>query len=140
MDVSTHDKVIVAVPVEQAMEIASWLGLEIMGQSYSKIVSWGPTENKPQMVPEGYDFMQIDNTTSLVELSSDISDKLIDNSLEDITKNNLGKYGVYQPMDGSLTNGIQRHLSQALNQSYQRIVSHLLGMLLVWKLEHPVPL
>jgi len=86
VDVSTHDKVIVAVPVEQAMEIASWLGLEIMGQSYSKIVSWGPTENKPQMVPEGYDLMQIDNTTSLVELSSDISDKLIDNSLEDITK------------------------------------------------------
>lgn len=85
-EVSIHDKVIVAVPVEQAIVIASWLGLEIIGQSYSKIVSWGPTEGSPERVPAGYNFTQINDSMSLVELSSKISDKFIENSLDEITK------------------------------------------------------
>ena len=83
---SIHDKVIVAVPVEQAIVMASWLDLEIIGQSYSKIVSWGRTEDSPEMVPEGYNLIQINDSTSRVELSSDISDKLIEKTLDDITK------------------------------------------------------
>ncbi len=86
VNVSTHDKVIVAVPVEQAIVIASWLGLEIMGQSYSKIISWGPFQDIPQTVPEGYNLTKVDDSTLLVELSSDYSEILIENSLDQITK------------------------------------------------------
>ena len=96
VNISTHDKVIVAVPVEQAKEMASWLGLEIMGESNSKIVSWGITKDTPKMVPEGYNPIRVDDSTLLVELSSKLSDELIENKLDDISKivsNNLGLPG-----------------------------------------------
>jgi hypothetical protein len=53
-EVCRYDRVIVAVPVEQASEIASDLDIDIDGESIPSIVAWGFCDSIPEEVPEGF--------------------------------------------------------------------------------------
>ena len=77
-EVSRHDRVIVAIPVEQASEIASGLGIGIDGESIPRIVAWGFCDSTPKEVPEGFRIHDLGNTTKMVELSPEASAQLID--------------------------------------------------------------
>ena len=75
-EVSRHDRVIVAIPVEQASEIASGLGMGIDGESIPSIVAWGFCDLTPK-VPEGFRIHDLGNTTKMVFIP-EASAQLID--------------------------------------------------------------
>ena len=84
--VSRHDRVIVAIPVEQASEIASGLGLGIDGESIPTIVAWGFCDSTPEEVPEGFRIHDLGNSTKMVELSPEASAELIDQDKRSLSK------------------------------------------------------
>ena len=83
---SRFDRVLVAVPVEQAADIASEIDLEIVGKSSPCIVAWGPCETLLENPPEGFSIYKVDEKTTLVELSPEISHQLIDQDKALLTK------------------------------------------------------
>ena len=85
-EVSRHDRVIVAIPVEQASEIASGLGIGIDGESIPRIVAWGFCDSTPKEVPEGFRIHDLGNTTKMVELSPEASAQLIDQDKHSLSK------------------------------------------------------
>ena len=85
-EVSRHDRVIVAIPVEQASEIASGLGMGIDGESIPSIVAWGFCDSTPEEVPEGFRIHDLGNTTKMVELSPEASAQLIDQDKHSLSK------------------------------------------------------
>ena len=90
---SRYDRVIVALPVEQAAEIASNLDIEIDGESIPSIVAWGFCDSIPEEVPEGYRIYDFGNSTTMVELSPEMSGQFIDHdkgSLSKIITDSLG--------------------------------------------------
>ena len=90
---SRYDRVIVAVPVEQAAEIASDLDIEFDGESIPSIVAWGLCDSIPEEVPEGFRIYDLDNSTTMVELSAEMSGQLIDldkGSLSKIITDSMG--------------------------------------------------
>ena len=92
-EVSRYDRVIVAVPVEQASEIANGLGIVIDGESVPSIVAWGFCDSAPEEVPEGFRILDLGNSTTMVELSSEASGQLIDldkRSLSKIITDSIG--------------------------------------------------
>ena len=92
-EVNRYDRVIVAVPVEQASEIASGMAIEIDGESIPCIVAWGFCDSIPEEVPEGFMIHDLGNSTVMVELSPETSGQLIDrdkSSLAKIITNSIG--------------------------------------------------
>ena len=90
---SRYDRVIVAIPVEQAAEIASDLDIEFDGESIPSIVAWGFCDSIPEEVPEGFRIYDLDNSTTMVELSAEMSGQLIDldkSSLSKIITDSMG--------------------------------------------------
>ena len=85
-EVSRYDRVIVAVPVEQASEIANGLGIVIDGESVPSIVAWGFCDSAPEEVPEGFRILDLGNSTTMVELSSEASGQLIDQDKRSLSK------------------------------------------------------
>ena len=85
-EVSRYDRVIVAVPVEQASEIAKGLGIVIDGESVPSIVAWGFCDSTPEKVPEGFRILDLGNSTTMVELSSEASGQLIDQDKRSLSK------------------------------------------------------
>ena len=85
-EVSRYDRVIVAVPVEQASEIAKGLGIVIDGESVPSIVAWGFCDSAPEEVPEGFRILDLGNSTTMVELSPEASGKLIDQDKRSLSK------------------------------------------------------
>ena len=85
-EVSRYDRVIVAVPVEQASEIAKGLGIVIDGESVPSIVAWGFCDSAPEEVPEGFRILDLGNSTTMVELSSEASGQLIDQDKRSLSK------------------------------------------------------
>ena len=83
---SRYDRVIVALPVEQAAEIASNLGIEIDGESIPSIVAWGFCDSIPEEVPEGYRIYDFGNSTTMVELSPEMSGQFIDHDKRSLSK------------------------------------------------------
>ena len=85
-EVSRYDRVIVAVPVEQASEIANDLGIVIDGESVPSIVAWGFCDSTPEDVPEGFRIHDLGNSTTMVELSPEASGQLIDQNKRSLSK------------------------------------------------------
>ena len=85
-EVSRYDRVLVAVPVEQASEIAKGLGIVIDGESVPSIVAWGFCDSTPEEVPEGFRIHDLGNSTSMVELSPEVSGQLIDQDKRSLSK------------------------------------------------------
>ena len=94
MQSSTFDRVLVAVPVEQAAEIGRGIDLEIVGKSSPCIVAWGPCETLPELLPEGFSIYKVDEMTALVELCPEISHQLIDQDKAPLTKIITEKIGL----------------------------------------------
>ena len=95
-EVCRYDRVIVAVPVEQASEISSDLGIDIDGESIPSIVAWGFCDTIPEEVPEGFRIHDLGNSTTMVELSAEMSGQLIDQdklSLSKIITDSIGISG-----------------------------------------------
>ena len=95
-EVCRCDRVIVAVPVEQASEIASDLGIDIDGESIPSIVAWGFCDSIPEEVPDGFRIHDLGNSTTMVELSTEMSGQLIDldkRSLSKIITDSIGISG-----------------------------------------------
>ena len=95
-EVCRYDRVIVAVPVEQASEISSDLGIDIDGESIPSIVAWGVCDSIPEEVPEGFRIHDLGNSTTMVELSTEMSGQLIDQdklSLSKIITDSIGISG-----------------------------------------------
>ena len=85
-EVSRYDRVLVAVPVEQASEIANGLGIVIDGDSVPSIVAWGLCDSTPEEVPEGFRIHDLGNSTRMVELSPEASGQLIDQDKRSLSK------------------------------------------------------
>ena len=85
-EVSIYDRVIVAVPVEQASEIANGLGIVIDGESVPSIVAWGFCDSIPEELPEGFRIHDLGNSTTMVELSPEASGQLIDQDKRSLSK------------------------------------------------------
>ena len=85
-EVSIYDRVIVAVPVEQASEIANGLGIVIDGESVPSIVAWGFCDSIPEELPEGFRIHDLGNSTTMVELSPEASGQLIDQDKPSLSK------------------------------------------------------
>ena len=85
-EVSRYDRAIVAVPVEQASEIANGLGIVIDGESVPSIVAWGFCDSIPEELPEGFRIHDLGNSTTMVELSPEASGQLIDQDKPSLSK------------------------------------------------------
>ena len=95
-EVCRYDRVIVAVPVEQASEISTDLGIDIDGESIPSIVAWGFCDSMPEEAPEGFRIHDLGNSTAMVELSTEMSGRLIDQdklSLSKIITDSIGISG-----------------------------------------------
>ena len=95
-EVFRYDRVIVAVPVEQASEISTDLGIDIDGESIPSIVAWGFCDSMPEEAPEGFRIHDLGNSTAMVELSTEMSGRLIDQdklSLSKIITDSIGISG-----------------------------------------------
>ena len=84
--VSRFDRVIVAVPLEQAAEIASYFDVDINGESAPCIVSWGACDSIPNELPEGFRVYDLGDSSKMVELSPEISSQMIDMDKRSISK------------------------------------------------------
>lgn len=93
-EVCRCDRVIVAVPVEQASEIASDLGIDIDGESIPSIVAWGFCDSIPEEAPEGFRIYEVDDATAIVELSPEESSQLIDEDKGALAKIITGAMGL----------------------------------------------
>ena len=91
---SKFDRVIVAVPLEQAADIGKKIDLEIEGQSLPCIVAWGPCEKPLKNSPEGFNIHKVDEISTLVELSPEISHQMIDLDNDSLTKKITEKIGL----------------------------------------------
>ena len=85
-EVNRYDRVIVAIPVEQASEIASDLAIDIDGESIPSIVAWGFCDSIPEEVPGGFRIHDLGNSTVMVELSPETSGQLIDRDKSSLAK------------------------------------------------------
>ena len=77
---------IVAVPVEQASEISTDLGIDIHGESIPRLVAGGFCDSIPEEVPEGFRIHDLGNSTTMVELSPEASGQLIDQDKRSLSK------------------------------------------------------
>tara|TARA_B100001287_G_scaffold119550_1_gene100734 strand:+ start:4111 stop:6423 length:2313 start_codon:yes stop_codon:yes gene_type:complete len=93
-EIYRYDRVIVAVPVEQASEIASDLDIDIDGESIPSIVAWGFCDSIPEEVPEGFRIHDLGNSTTMVELSTEMSGQLIDHDKRSLSKIITHKLGI----------------------------------------------
>ena len=93
-EIYRYDRVIVAVPVEQASEIASDLDIDIDGESIPSIVAWGFCDSIPEEVPEGFRIHDLGNSTTMVELSTEMSGQLIDHDKRSLSKIITDKLGI----------------------------------------------
>ena len=62
-----YDRVIVALPVEQAIDICNPLGLEINGVSDSTWVAWGPSD-KIDLIPENWESYYHNSGSGVMEI------------------------------------------------------------------------
>jgi len=85
-EVNRYDRVIVAIPVEQASEIASDLAIDIDGESIPSIVAWGFCDSIPEEVPGGFRIHDLGNSTVMVELTPETSGQLIDRDKSSLAK------------------------------------------------------
>lgn len=90
---SRWDRVLVAIPVEQASEIGKKLGVEIEGDSFPSIIAWGPCDKSPDQLPDDLSIYEVDGSTVLVEMSPEMSDRLIEMEKEDLSKMVAEKIG-----------------------------------------------
>jgi hypothetical protein len=90
---SRWDRVLVAIPVEQASKIGKKLGVEIEGDSFPSIIAWGPCDKFPDQLPDNLSIYEVDVSTVLVEMSPEMSDRLIEMEKEEISKMVAEKIG-----------------------------------------------
>ena len=90
---SRWDRVLVSIPVEQAIEIGNKLGLEIEGDSLPSIIAWGPCDKPPDQSPDGLSIYEVDNHTVLIEMSPEISGQLIEMEKEELSRMVAEKIG-----------------------------------------------
>jgi len=89
-----YDRIIVALPIEQAIDICDSLALEIYGKSDSIWVVWGPSE-KIEQIPEHWESYHHSNGEGVMEIriKNDLiigSDKLNSKSVVDFVTDKLG--------------------------------------------------
>jgi len=89
-----YDRVIVALPIEQAIDICSSLELEIFGESDSTWVVWGPSDNNHN-IPENWEsyYHSIDSGILEIRIKNDDifdGDKFDSQTIIDFITNKLG--------------------------------------------------